>query len=140
MGGRRRENGSLPGAGKLNSRHGLIQSAVARRVVLRNTPRLTFRLDDSAQRGVDLVNLLEDIDKNLPKAPLPMRKMTRSNILPLAKHGVPGRTALDAPGQRRAGTRRITLPEKSVTGGKAAGPEGPCSRKESSSGNGKRNR
>ena len=54
---------------KLNSRHGLIQSAVARRVVLRNTPRLTFRLDDSAQRVVDLVNLLEDIDKNLPKAP-----------------------------------------------------------------------
>ena len=31
--------------------------------------RLSFRLDDSAQRGVDLVNLLEDIDKNLPKAP-----------------------------------------------------------------------
>ena len=49
---------------KLNSRHGL-----AKRVVLRNTPRLSFRLDDSAQRGVDLVNLLEDIDKNLPKAP-----------------------------------------------------------------------
>ena len=47
----------------------LIQSAVAKRVVLRNTPRLSFRLDDSAQRGVDLVNLLEDIDKNLPKAP-----------------------------------------------------------------------
>ena len=42
---------------------------MARRVVLRNTPRLTFRLDDSAQRGVDLVNLLEDIGKNLPKAP-----------------------------------------------------------------------
>lgn len=39
---------------KLNSRHGLIQSAVAKRVVLRNTPRLSFRLDDSAQRGVDL--------------------------------------------------------------------------------------
>ena len=53
---------------KLNSRHGLIQSAVARRVVLRSTPRLSFRLDDSAQRGVDLVNLLENIDKNLPKA------------------------------------------------------------------------
>lgn len=54
---------------KLNSRHGLIQSAVAKRVVLRNTPRLSFRLDDSAQRGVDLVNLLDDIDQNLPKAP-----------------------------------------------------------------------
>ena len=97
---------------KLNSRHGLIQSAVARRVVLRNTPRLTFRLDDSAQRGVDLVNLLEDIDKNLPKAPLPMRKMTGVIFFPWLRHGVPGRTALDAPGQRRAGTRRITLPEK----------------------------
>lgn len=89
MGGRRRENGSLPGAGKLNSRHGLIQSAVARRVVLRNTPRLTFRLDDSAQRGVDLVNLLEDIDKNLPKAPPADAEMTGSNILPLAKARCP---------------------------------------------------
>ena len=60
---------SRPALTSSTSRHGLIQSAVARRVVLRNTPRLTFRLDDSAQRGVDLVNLLEDIDKNLPKAP-----------------------------------------------------------------------
>lgn len=54
---------------KLNTRRALVQTAVAKRVVLRNTPRLTFRLDDSAQRGVDLVNLLDDIDKNLPKAP-----------------------------------------------------------------------
>ncbi len=54
---------------KLNARRGMIQSVVSKRVVLRNTPRLHFRLDDSAQRGVDLVNLLEDIDKNLPKAP-----------------------------------------------------------------------
>ena len=54
---------------KRTPRHGLIQSAVAKRVVLRNAPRLSSRLDDSAQRGVDLVNLLDDIDKNLPKAP-----------------------------------------------------------------------
>lgn len=54
---------------KLNARHGMVQSLVSKRVVLRNTPRLVFRLDDSAQRGVDMVNLLEDIDKNLPKAP-----------------------------------------------------------------------
>lgn len=54
---------------KLNTRHGMVQSLVSKRVVLRNTPRLVFRLDDSAQRGVDMVNLLEDIDKNLPKAP-----------------------------------------------------------------------
>ena len=71
---------------KLNSRHGLIQSAVARRVVLRNTPRWMRR---------------------------------------------------DSGGPEHAESR---FRKKSVTGGKAAGPEGPCSRKESSSGNGKRNR
>ncbi|MBQ3218412.1 MAG: 30S ribosome-binding factor RbfA [Akkermansia sp.] len=54
---------------KLTRNRGLIQKAVSKRVVLRNTPRLTFKHDNSAQRGVDLVNLLEDIDKNLPKAP-----------------------------------------------------------------------
>lgn len=66
---------------KLNSRHGLIQSAVAKRVVLRNTPRLSFRLDDSAQRGVDLVNLLEDIDKTFPKPLRPIRKTARNKTL-----------------------------------------------------------
>lgn len=54
---------------KLDAKRGMIQSAVAKRVVLRNTPKLSFRHDNTAQRGVDLVNLLEDIDKNLPKAP-----------------------------------------------------------------------
>lgn len=54
---------------KLNKNRGIIQSAVAKRVVLRNTPKLTFKFDDSARRGVDLVNLIDDIDKNLPKAP-----------------------------------------------------------------------
>ena len=42
---------------------------MSKRVVLRNTPRLTFKHDNSAQRGVDLVNLLDDIELNLPKAP-----------------------------------------------------------------------
>lgn len=54
---------------RLNARRGMIQSEVSKRVVLRNTPRLSFRHDDSAQRGVDIVNLLDDIDKNIPKAP-----------------------------------------------------------------------
>lgn len=54
---------------KLSKNRGLIQKAVSRRVILRNTPRLTFRHDDSARRGVELVNLLEDIEQNLPKAP-----------------------------------------------------------------------
>lgn len=54
---------------KLSRHRGDIQQAVSRRVILRHTPRLTFRHDDSAQRGVELVNLLDDIEQNLPKAP-----------------------------------------------------------------------
>lgn len=54
---------------KLSKKRGDIQRAVSRRVVLRNTPRLTFRHDDSARRGVSMVNLLDDIEQNLPKAP-----------------------------------------------------------------------
>ena len=90
---------------KLNSRHGLIQSAVARRVVLRNTPRLTSRLNALRVRH------------GSPAVPRWMRR--------------------DSGGPEHAESR---FRKKSVTGGKAAGPEGPCSRKESSSGNGKRNR
>ena len=54
---------------KLSRKRGEIQKAVSKRVVLRNTPKLTFKHDNSAQRGVNLVNLLDDIEQNLPKAP-----------------------------------------------------------------------
>lgn len=54
---------------KLSRKRGEIQRAVSRRVVMRNTPKLTFRHDDSARRGVSMVNLLDDIEQNLPKAP-----------------------------------------------------------------------
>ena len=54
---------------KLSKKRGDIQRAVSRRVIMRNTPKLTFRHDDSARRGVSMVNLLDDIEQNLPKAP-----------------------------------------------------------------------
>jgi ribosome-binding factor A len=54
---------------KLTRNRAMIQKAVSKRVVLRNTPKLTFKHDNSAQRGVDMVNLLDDIEQNLPKAP-----------------------------------------------------------------------
>lgn len=54
---------------KLTRNRGLIQKAVSKRVVLRNTPKLTFKHDNSAQRGISMVNLLDDIENNLPKAP-----------------------------------------------------------------------
>jgi ribosome-binding factor A len=53
---------------KLNRDHGAIQSKVMKRVVLKSTPVLRFHHDASAVRGVDIVNLLEEVDK-LPKAP-----------------------------------------------------------------------
>ena len=54
---------------KLNKAHGAIQKEVMKRVVLKSTPVLRFKHDDSAVRGVEIVNLLETVDK-LPKAPL----------------------------------------------------------------------
>lgn len=53
---------------KLNANNGPIQSRVAKRVTLRCTPVLSFRADTSAQRGVDIVNLLDEVEK-LPTAP-----------------------------------------------------------------------
>jgi ribosome-binding factor A len=53
---------------KLNRDHGAIQTKIMRRIVLKSTPVLRFYHDNSASRGVDVVNLLEEVDK-LPKAP-----------------------------------------------------------------------
>jgi ribosome-binding factor A len=53
---------------KLNRDHGSIQSKIMKRVVLKSTPVLRFHCDNSAARGVGIVNLLEAVDK-LPKAP-----------------------------------------------------------------------
>jgi ribosome-binding factor A len=59
---------SAPVLDKLNREHGAIQTRVMKRVVLKSTPVLQFRLDVSAVRGVDIVNLLDVVDQ-LPKAP-----------------------------------------------------------------------
>ncbi len=57
---------------KLTKNRSHIQRAVSRRVVLKCTPKLTFKYDNSARHGVGLVNLLDDIEEHLPKAePLP---------------------------------------------------------------------
>ena len=53
---------------KLNKDHGAIQKKVMKRVVLKSTPVIRFVCDTSAERGVGMVNLLEEVDK-LPKAP-----------------------------------------------------------------------
>jgi ribosome-binding factor A len=53
---------------RLKRQHGFIQNKVMKRVILKSTPVLDFRIDDSAARGVDIVRLLEEIDQ-LPTAP-----------------------------------------------------------------------
>jgi ribosome-binding factor A len=58
---------AAPVIDRLNREHGSIQGKVMKRVVLKSTPVLSFRHDSSAVRGVDLVNLLDDVEK-LPKA------------------------------------------------------------------------
>lgn len=53
---------------KLNRKRGDIQRLVSKRVVLKNTPVLMFRIDHSAARGVDVVNLLDEVAE-IPTAP-----------------------------------------------------------------------
>lgn len=61
--------GSTPGIlDQLSRKRGFIQSKVAKRVTMRSTPVLSFRIDASAVRGVDVVNLLDEVEK-LPTAP-----------------------------------------------------------------------
>ncbi len=52
---------------KLNGKRSLVQSRINKRITLRCTPVLTFKSDDSVQRGVKIVNLLDEVDQ-LPTA------------------------------------------------------------------------
>lgn len=60
---------AAPVVDKLNREHGAIQSKVMKRVVLKSTPVLRFKHDSSASRGVEIVNLLDEVER-LPKAPV----------------------------------------------------------------------
>ena len=52
----------------LNHQHGDLQSRVAKRVILKNTPRFHFRLDHSVERGVRVTNIMELIDKQIAES------------------------------------------------------------------------
>ena len=52
----------------LNAKHGFIQNAVMKRVVLRYTPQFSFIPDDSIERGVRVLNILDEIGEiDLPE-------------------------------------------------------------------------
>ncbi|MDB6135420.1 MAG: ribosome-binding factor [Verrucomicrobiales bacterium] len=50
---------------QLNASRGVLSSRLSKRVVLRNTPHLHFKLDHSVERGVRVTALMEEIDKQL---------------------------------------------------------------------------
>ncbi len=55
---------------RLNAKRGMIQSMVMKRVVLRSTPVLTFKIDESIERGVRILNILDEIGEiDLPDEP-----------------------------------------------------------------------
>lgn len=51
----------------LNRKKGQIQAQLMKRVVLKYTPQLRFECDDSVERGVRVVNLLDEIAESLTK-------------------------------------------------------------------------
>lgn len=48
---------------RLNSDRGMIQRRISKRVVLKYTPQLNFKLDDSVERGVRTLEVIEQIDR-----------------------------------------------------------------------------
>ena len=64
IGGKSQGNAVLQ---KLNDKSGLLWKRLTERVVLKYTPKLSFRLDTSVERGVRVLNAIEEVD-DLPLA------------------------------------------------------------------------
>ena len=45
----------------LEQNRGMLQALVSKRVVLKHTPHLNFKLDDSIERGSRVLNILDDL-------------------------------------------------------------------------------
>ena len=45
----------------LDQNRGMLQAQVSKRVVLKHTPHLNFKLDDSIERGSRVLNILDDL-------------------------------------------------------------------------------
>ncbi|MDA0813363.1 MAG: 30S ribosome-binding factor RbfA [Verrucomicrobia bacterium] len=53
---------------ELNAKHGAIQNKISRRVILKYTPVISFRSDDSIERGVKVVALMDQLEELCPPA------------------------------------------------------------------------
>ena len=49
---------------KVRKAAGAISAKLSRRVILKNSPNLHFSLDNSIERGVRVLNIIEKIDRN----------------------------------------------------------------------------
>jgi len=45
----------------LEQNRGMLQAEISKRVVLKHTPHLNFKLDDSIERGSRVLNILDDL-------------------------------------------------------------------------------
>ena len=45
----------------LEQNRGMLQAQISKRVVLKHTPHLNFKLDDSIERGSRVINILDDL-------------------------------------------------------------------------------
>ncbi|HSJ03676.1 MAG: 30S ribosome-binding factor RbfA [Verrucomicrobium sp.] len=51
---------------KLNEGRGMIQRDLYKRVILKSSPSLTFKFDNSIERGVRILSLIENLPEPLP--------------------------------------------------------------------------
>ena len=51
----------------LNGRRGQLQFELGRAIVLRYTPKISFHLDESVERGNRILTIMEELDQQEPK-------------------------------------------------------------------------
>lgn len=51
---------------QLRRHSGTISAKLSKRVILKNTPHLHFRLDSSVERGVRILSIMEEVDRLTP--------------------------------------------------------------------------
>ena len=56
---------------KLQAAHGAIQRSLYKRVILRNSPQLFFKLDKSVERGVRILNAIDNLPPPAPDNDIP---------------------------------------------------------------------
>ena len=49
----------------LNSAKGMIRSLLAKRMNMRNTPEITFILDESIEKGIEMMKFIDDVNSPL---------------------------------------------------------------------------